>query len=164
MKIKLPKAPYVPYKDWTVEYDAPMASFDPSKLSLHLEPEQEEGYMKGEILAERMKGKGLNSNVLKYLLDNPKLIPDEWKGKYVHFFGTVLRDPDGRRCVLFLSWRDGAWDWFAHWLERGWDARNPSAVASKVSRPSKIGTSEIGHSVLCPWCDKSIEISVKKHG
>lgn len=132
-KITLLKTAYAP-KGYTVESNDPMASFDPSKLSLHLESEQEKGYVKGEILAERMKGKSLNSNVFKHLLDNPKLIPESWKEKvngyikYIYFFGTVLRDPHGDRCVLCLYWYDGEWQWNASWLGGDWRANDPSAV------------------------------------
>lgn len=144
MNIKIPLQPYIPYKNWTLEYDNPMPSFDPSKLSLHLEPEQNESYLTGEVLAKRMKDKGLNSNALKYLLDNPKLIPEEWKGKYVYFFGTILRSPDGYRYVLYLYWSDGEWLWRAYWLEDDWRASDPSAVVSDVSaiRNKELGTSE----------------------
>ena len=127
MKIST-KKPWIP-DGFSLEYHNDNGKIDPSKLSLHLEPEQERGVIKGELLAERMKEKGLNSAVLKYLLDNPKLIPDEWKGKKgVYFFGTILRHPHGRRYVLSLYWSDGEWHWYYYWLDHDWNANNPSAV------------------------------------
>ncbi len=47
---------------------------------------------------------------------------------YLDFFGRVLRDPDGHRCVLFLYWLGGQWNWDASWLELDWDRHHPSAV------------------------------------
>lgn len=138
MKIKLSKDAYIPEGyGFTVSHHEEMESFDPKDISLHIEPEQEKDYIKGEILEERMKGKGFNSTVLKYLLDHPKFIPEEWKSKYVYFWGTVLRSSLGYRYVLCLCWRGGEWLWNARWLGDGWSADVPSAVlASKSSVPS----------------------------
>lgn len=106
MKIKLSKSPFVYNNGWTVEYNNPVSSFDPSRISLHLEPEQKNGFLEGAILAERMKYKGLNSNALKFLLDNPSLIPNDWKGKFVSFFGTIFRSTGNNRYVLCLYWSE----------------------------------------------------------
>lgn len=53
-----------------------------------------------------MKYKGLNSNALKFLLDNPSLIPNDWKGKFVSFFGTIFRSTGNNRYVLCLYWSE----------------------------------------------------------
>lgn len=132
--IKLSSKPYTPYKNYTIEYDNGLKSFDPKNILLHLEPEQEKGYIKGEVLSERMKKTGLTSNVLKYLIDHPTLIPEGWKEKYVYFHGTILRGPDGRRCVLCLYWHDGAWFWCFRWLGYDWDASDPSAVLASTQK------------------------------
>jgi|ERR1035437_4131177 hypothetical protein len=127
MKIKLSKEPWE-LNDYKIEYNNPITSFDISKVSLHLEPEQKDGYIKGNILAERLKDKSLNSTALKYLLDNPKLIPEAWKGKYVYFWGTIYRDADGFLYVRCLDWRGGRWVSDYRWLGGGWGVSNPSAL------------------------------------
>jgi hypothetical protein len=138
MKIKLPKKAVVP-EGFTVEYHEEMSSFDPTKLSLHLEPEQETGYISGHVLRERMKGKGLNINVANYLVKHPELIPKEWKGKFVSFWGTIVRNRDGTLLVPYVYDRgDRAvvrWDW----LGGDWDGRHPAArFASLPSEPSEM--------------------------
>lgn len=64
------------------------------------------------------------------------------KEGFVHFDGTVLRSPSGRRCVLTLNWQavnwrgggrhgylvDRRWDWGYDWLDSDWGADNLSAV------------------------------------
>jgi hypothetical protein len=115
----------------TIERHEDNGKVDLSKLALHLEPEQkEDSYINGNLLADRMKGKGLNSAVLKYLLDNPKYIPEEWKGKYIYFWGTVYRSADGDLCVRYLCWSGGRWDWVYHWLDHVWNSGSPAAVSA----------------------------------
>lgn len=132
--IKLSTKAFIPKGyTWTVERHEPMKSFDPKSLQLHFEPEQEKGYIKGEVLAERMKGKGLNSNVLEYLLKHTELIPEDWKNRYVFFWGTVYRHADGDLCVRYLFWDGGRWGWDYDWLVSDWRSSDPAAVSSEVS-------------------------------
>ncbi len=137
--VKLTTEPWTPNpkRNWKVEYNNPLESFEPSKLALHVEPEQKKNFIKGEILAERMKKGGLNSTVLKYLLDHPKLIPENWKKEtngrptWIFFWGTILLNYEGERYVLYLSWADNRWDWHVwHVLTREWQDNHPSAVLS----------------------------------
>jgi len=52
----------------------------------------------------------LNANILDFLLENPSLIPEEWKKKQsVRFWGTIY--DFGGPCVRYLRWRAGKWDW-----------------------------------------------------
>jgi len=44
-----------------------------------------------------------NANVLDFLLEHPDLIPSEWKGKQIHFCGTVY-EGGGDRMVRCLAW------------------------------------------------------------
>ena len=47
---------------------------------------------------------------------------------FMDFFGQVLRDPHGRRDVLFLYRCDGGeWSWHCSWLDFRWGAGRPSA-------------------------------------
>lgn len=52
-----------------------------------------------------------NANVLDYLLANPELIPEEWKGKALFFWGTIYRDYDSELCVRCLGWDGRKWFW-----------------------------------------------------
>lgn len=158
--MKIPKSPSIPKGyDWTIEFHDNVTSFDPSKLSFHLEPEQEKRYINGEILSERMKGKGLNANVLEYLLKHPKLIPEDWKGKFIYFWGTIYRRSGGYLLIRCLCWRGGAWRWGSHWLDGDWYSSSPAAVSSSGSQDSVSMSSGLGHSALCPHCKKSIILS-----
>ena len=69
----------------------------------------------------------LNANVLDYLLANPHLIPKEWEGKCVFFWGTVYR-ARGNLCVRYLYWIDGEWSWSARRFGCDWDGDGPAAV------------------------------------
>lgn len=85
-------------------------------------------HIEGNKLRKKLaKQPTLNANVLDYLLANPHLIPDEWKGKYVCFWGTIYRNRGGDPYVRYLCWVDGRWDWGYNWLSR-WSSRNPAAV------------------------------------
>lgn len=53
-----------------------------------------------EALVDRV---ALNANVLDYLLAHPELIPEDWNGKSVFFWGTIYRRLyDGRLFVRYL--------------------------------------------------------------
>ena len=117
--------------DWTIEYDNGLKSFDPKELSLHLEPEQRDGEIAGTILAERLKEKSLNSAALDYLLEHPKLIPEEWKGFAVFFWGTIYHIGNGNLYVRYLCWDGGRWHWHFQWLGDGWHSFSPAAVLRK---------------------------------
>lgn len=73
----------------------------------------------------------LNANVLEYLLAHPDLIPEEWKGKAVFFWGTIYRDSDGGLYVRYLYWSGVRWSWVCNWLARDWIGHDPAAVLAK---------------------------------
>lgn len=109
--------------------------WDPAKVTLFLSPEQEgDEVIKGtELQPKVIKQAPFNANLLDYLLlEHPELIPADWKGKEVFFWGTVYRDAGGDACVRCLSRDGGGWCWRARWLGRGWDAHHPAAVLAKV--------------------------------
>lgn len=136
--IKLPKNVHNPFSWATVEYDNGMKSFDPLKLSLHLEPEQVNGSITGLVLAERLKATAPTSNVLQYLIDNPEHCPEEWKkaNTYVYFWGTIFRRADGSLYVRVLYWLDGQWQVDYDWLDYDWDVVYPAAVLASPSSSS----------------------------
>jgi len=132
MKTKLKKTTTPKgYEHWEIDYDNGLKSFNLSDIKLHLEPEQEKGYIKGEILSERLKEKSMNGAVLDYLLEHTDKIPTKWKGKYVYFWGTIYRNSGSYLHVRYLSWGGGGWRWCCSWLEDDWNSSNPAAVSRK---------------------------------
>lgn len=109
--------------------------WDPSKVELFYADGQKNGKsLDGVTLKWELKGTGktiLNANVLDYLLDHPHLIPDEWKGKYVCFWGTTYRNVKrGDLCVRGLLWHSDNESWGASitWLDEEFDGNFPAAV------------------------------------
>ncbi len=123
--------PFVP-DGWSVEEHQKGGSFqwDASRVELWLTNGQKNGkVLEGNKLRKEMAKKvPFNACVLDYLLANPHLIPEEWKGKYVFFWGTVYRDRDGDLCVRYLCWRGGRWGWGGSWLGSAWGDRSPAAL------------------------------------
>lgn len=129
--IDLDADPYVPEKWTVVEHQkGGQLEWDQKKIALWLSENQKNGKaIKGHLLREELKGKPVfNANLLDYLLAHPELIPEEWKGKTVFFWGTFYRDDDGGLCVRYLYWCGGRWFWSVHWLDFGWSSGRPAAV------------------------------------
>lgn len=130
---------------WKIESHVPMESFDSSKLSIYFSPNQKDGkVIEGHKLRAELetdKVLVLNACVLDYLLLHPELIPEDWKkdengnARYISFWGTVYRSPNGDLYVRVLYWLDGAWRWHYGGLDRDWDARDPEAVLASVPHP-----------------------------
>ncbi|OJI06917.1 hypothetical protein BK004_02160 [bacterium CG10_46_32] len=118
-------------ESWSVEQHVKggQLEWDPAKVALYLTEEQNCGSIKGDKLREELKSRHvLNANVLDYLLANPHLIPEAWKGKYVFFWGTIYRGPGGDLYVRCLDWGGDGWRWGCYWLDDGWRASNPALV------------------------------------
>lgn len=87
--------------------------WDRTKVYLYLsedqkKPERDHAYH----LYEKFKGLAvLNSCYLSYLLAHPHLIPEEWKGKNVYFWGTIYEKAGNHLYVRYLYWNDGQWLW-----------------------------------------------------
>lgn len=127
-------APFIP-DGWKVEEHKKMGQliWDPSKLSLYLSKKQQGGCIEGNKLRKELEGKPvMNANVLDYLLANPTLIPEEWKGKAIYFWGTIYRDYDGYLYVRYLCWCDVRWDWSCPWLDGAWDDNEPALLRASV--------------------------------
>ncbi len=111
-----------------------LTEIDLSKIELTLTLKEGESSVNGEENLRRLKNTGnirLDAKVFETLRQNKKMIPESWKGKYVYFHGTVLRNPRGHRCVLYLYRNDGKWYWNYDWLDNDWNGRSPSAVLAK---------------------------------
>jgi len=117
---------------WKVEEHKKGGLFkwDPKQVQLHLSSGQQNGkYIEGNKLRKELADKPvLNANVLDYLLAHPHLIPEEWKGKYVFFWGTIYRDSGGYFYVRYLYWLGGAWSWSCCWLGGDWSGDSPAAL------------------------------------
>jgi hypothetical protein len=97
------RPPYIPQGYAVSEHkEGGLIEWNPEKIDLL-----------GELSRE-----SLNANVLDYLLENPHLIPEEWKSKYVFFWGTVYSRSTGHKCVRCLGWHE-EWKWF--WSSRSVD-------------------------------------------
>ncbi|MBU6214484.1 hypothetical protein KGM48_01415 [Patescibacteria group bacterium] len=127
--------PFVP-DGWSVEEHQKGGAFkwdkETQKDALYLSKGQAGSkYIEGNKLRKELTEKStpvLNANVLDYLLANPHLIPEEWKGKYVFFWGTVYRYRVGNLYVRCLYWDDGGWFWGGYWLGLDWRGRVPAAL------------------------------------
>ncbi|MFI5260542.1 MAG: hypothetical protein ACHQU0_01990, partial [Candidatus Paceibacteria bacterium] len=103
--------------------------FEASQINLYLSAAQKKGSIRGKELRKELADKPvLNANVLGYLLAKPHLIPKEWKGKSIFFWGTVYRRRGGYLCVRFLYWDGGRWIRSTYWLDDDWDGSYPAAV------------------------------------
>ena len=125
--------PYLP-DGWEIEEHIKGGEFhwNLDNVKLHLCDEQEQGFIEGNKLRKKLKTQPiLNACVLDYLLANPQLIPEEWKGKYVFFWGTIYRHSDGDLYVRYLCWLGDRWGWNDDWLDGYWDDNNPAVVSCK---------------------------------
>lgn len=109
--------------------------WSPARVKLYLAKSQKPGKLvEGNKLRKELEGqKVLNGKVLDYLLAHPELIPDEWKGNRVCFWGTVYRDIVGRRYIDCLCW-GGRRGWYREdrWLGRVWRNDCPAAVSVSI--------------------------------
>lgn len=96
--------PSVP-QGWSIEEHRSVGKFEwsPEKVSLYLSEYQKNSDISGHDLRKELADKPvLNACVLDYLLDNTHLIPEEWKGKIIFFWGTIYRHLNGELCVRYL--------------------------------------------------------------
>ena len=123
--------PFVP-SGWTVEshQQGGQLVFDHAKVTLYLSNKQQNGgYITGYDLRKELRSKPvLNANILDYLLKNSHLIPEEWKGKYIFFWGTIYRGSDGDLCVRYLCFSVGRWGWGCRWLDCRWNDDDPAVA------------------------------------
>jgi hypothetical protein len=135
--INLKKKPYIP-EGFTLESHIEGAAkweFDTSKIELFMSEKQKKSYQIGTELQKEIPNP-FNANLFWFLLKHQKLIPEEWK-KYdgIYFWGTILRDPSGRRSVLCLCVVGSKWGWGCRWLDDRWIANDPSASLASSSKP-----------------------------
>jgi hypothetical protein len=123
-------SPFIP-DGWKVEehQKGGLLEWNPAIVELYLADGQNNNTIKGHALRKLLAGKlVLNANVLDYLLAHPELIPEEWKGKCIFFWGTIYRDSGGGLCVRCLCWSGDGWDWDYGWLDYGFYGDYPAAL------------------------------------
>lgn len=132
--VDLDADPRSPYYGWKIEEHKKGGQFawNPAKVSLFLSKKQQDGNgIEGNKLRKEMADQTVyNANLLDYLLDNPHLIPEEWKCKAVFFWGTIYRSSGDRLCVRCLIWDGGRWLRDRNWLDFNFGSGGPSAVAA----------------------------------
>lgn len=106
--------------------------FDATQISLYLSAVQKSGdRIEGHKLRNELADKPvLNVNVRDYLLANEHLIPEEWKGKTVFFWGTIYIDSNDCLIVPCMWWGGGEWRWSSdyRWLGGWWRDDRPAAL------------------------------------
>lgn len=107
-----------------------LVKFDPAKVALHLVDSQKKGKgIEGYNVREELSGTPVyTAHVLDYLLANPHLIPEEWKGKALFFWGTIYKDGQCNFFVRYLYWNDNRWVWFGFRIQDTLDANGTAAV------------------------------------
>ena len=106
--------------------------FDPAKIRLHLdEAQQNDGEIVGKELQKKLKDlPTFNANLLDFYLAHPSLIPEDWKSKWVFFWGTIYVYYPGGPYVRCLAWdrRYWRWGWRCLNLRDAFSRSHPAAV------------------------------------
>jgi len=104
------------------------------KDSLFFSPKQLAGKKVGaeELLAllKKQEIPVLNINVLNFLLVNKDQIPEEWRGKKIFFWGTIISELGGRESVCYLEEDGSNWISDHHWLDHELLSRMPAVMFS----------------------------------
>ena len=104
--------------------------FDPAKFFFYLSEKQKKGIITGNDLRKELVNQPvMNANVLDYLLAHHEIIPEDWKGKTIFFWGTIYRDSDGDLFVRYLSWDGSRWYWDRNWIGGDIDSSITAALA-----------------------------------
>lgn len=126
--------PFVP-DGWRVEehIKGGQLEWNPAKIQLYLSKHQQCGVISGSKLRKELKDQPvLNANVLDHLLAHPEIIPEEWKGKTVFFWGTIYRYSGGLLIVRCLGWGGSQWVWSSCWLDDDWYDKNPAVLRTSI--------------------------------
>lgn len=128
------KDPFGP-SSWEVVEHRKCGQFewDPKNVKLYLSKNQQNSkVIEGNKLRKELVDEPvLNTNVLDYLLAHPELIPQEWKGKYVFFWGTIYCLFGAGFGLRYLCWGGSRWDWGGRWLGYPWGDQDPAALRAK---------------------------------
>jgi len=87
-----------------------------------------------ELRDEPTRKPVFNANLLDALLENPHLIPEDWKKdgegytRHIFFWGTIYRSPGGDPFVYSLFWSDDGWHRGSRFLLDVWNVARPAAL------------------------------------
>lgn len=112
MEINANVAPYVP-PGFSVERNCENGRVNVADIGVYLPEKQKKGLIDfKEALndAQSQSQPLLNATVLEALLKNPEFIPNDWKGKFIIFAGTLYRTQRGNIFVRCLHFRNGSWE------------------------------------------------------
>lgn len=134
--------PDIPYKWWKVEEHRNGGQFTWNKetVNLYFSDRQRDGmWTDGHDFREQLKDQPvLNANVLDYLLKHQDLIPKEWKGRKICFWGTIYRnvgkidrDEGFGLIVRYLYYDDNMWNWRFHYLIDVFGTDSPAVLSSR---------------------------------
>ncbi len=122
--------PFVPF-GWSIEahHAQGLMRWNPDDVALWLsERQQTGGTASGKAVYAQLKDQPvLNAAVLDYLFDHPELIPPDWEGRFVFFWGTVYRCRSGL-AVRALILKDGILNACARRLDQPWGPVAPAAI------------------------------------
>jgi len=103
-----------------------------NKVGLYLDPAQVSEAMLGcEIMKKLADQPVLPFQVLDYLLERPKLIPEAWKDEgYIFFWGSIFVDSEEELYVYCLNWTEEQWEDIPIGLKEslGFGSDQPAAV------------------------------------
>lgn len=108
--------------------------WDPNKVHLYFSDIQQRGEsVDGRTLrAELADQPVLNANALEYLFAHQDLIPKEWQGKDIFFWGTIYQMPDGEEYIGYLaSLDDGTWLRQYYRINESWGDTFAAAIFDK---------------------------------
>jgi len=104
-----------------------------TEVALHLSTKQKNNLqvLGSELCKELEEIVVYPANVLDFLLkkENWHLIPEEWEGVRVFFWGTIYCRSDDYLGVRCLCRIDDKWTWSCHWLDSKWSDHDLSAIA-----------------------------------
>ena len=129
--IDLDAKPFLPV-GWDVEHHQNGGKFkyDPTKVKLYLSECQRSGCGSNgnDLLKELEDQKVMNANFLDFYLKYPHLVPENWKGKSIFFWGTRYLDPLGDKHVLSMYWLGQRWNQKFNWINGMFGARSPAVI------------------------------------
>ena len=137
--IDFDKAPSVP-EGWMIVPDSEqlpnrvrgVIKFTPAMVKLHLDAGQKNGkVIEGNELRKKLdKVPVYGAQLGDFYMANPHLIPEDWKGNAIFFWGTIYRRANGGLFVRCLFWDGDGWVWGCRWLVDGWSDSRPAAVSA----------------------------------
>jgi hypothetical protein len=83
--------------------------WDPNEITLHLCEGQEEGIPASEVYQKLDGLPCVNGAVMDFLLEHQELIPEDWQGKAVFFWGTIFAGPSDCFYVGYIRRLAGTW-------------------------------------------------------